>query len=449
MFLRRLRSISILIAAFIGCVIAVHPQAVIDPPSPSSAQKYLDMQTGMTADEAVRIAMANNQELAALRKEAEAGEQLLRQSGLRANPSLEIGSDRQIGGMDQGYMVQGGLPLELGGRRNARIRVAESELEIRRLAVADRERQLAADVRVEFGESLAAVFKLKFTEETLVAATRNFDLVSAQVDEGRRAPLERNMEAVELNRIRALRETTEAEVEISFLDLRNLLGMPPETPLRLSGTLDEPIELLPLIADAVAAALTRRTDLAGAREFERLAEARTQQARADGRIDADVMLGYRRMRAGFPFRGFDDAGDLMPIEDQMNFFTFGVRLSLPVFDRKQGLIEAAKLDQEAAAKRREFGELVVRREVASAYIKHDRALRAKEIFRVGVRDQAAQNLDVVRQMYELGSRNLLEYIGELRRFIDTEIGFIEAQKEAYIARIELLRSINSPELLGR
>ncbi len=449
MFLRALTFISFLIAAFIGCVLEARPQAVIATPSSVSFQKYLDMQTGMTADEAVRIALANNQELAALRKEAEAGEQLLRQSGLRANPSLEISGDRQIGGMDQGYMVQGGLPLELGGRRNARIKVAESELEIRRLAVADRERLLAADVRIKFGESLAAVFKLKFTEEMLDAASRNFDLVAAQVDEGRRAPLERNMEAVELNRIRALRETMEAEVEITFLDLRSLLGMMPDIPLRLSGDLDDPIEQLPLLADAIAAALIRRTDLAGAREYERLAEARTQQARADGRIEADVMLGYRRMRAGFPFRAFDDAGDLMPIENQMNFFTFGVRLNLPVFDRKQGLVAAAKLDQEAAAKRREFGELIVRREVASAYIKYDRALRAKEIFRVGVRDQAAQNLDVVRQMYELGSRNLLEYIGELRRFIDTEIGFIDAQREAYIARIEILRSINSQELVGK
>gem|GEM_PF-4180172 len=109
-----------------------------------SIPKYLDLQNGKTADELVSYALANNAELAAMRSEATAAEALVRQAGLRPNPSLEVSGTRQIGGMgDNSLMVQGALPLELGGRRGARIRVAERELEIRRLAVAERERQLA------------------------------------------------------------------------------------------------------------------------------------------------------------------------------------------------------------------------------------------------------------------------------------------------------------------
>lgn len=449
MFRRKLTIISFLIAASLGVTTEVRPQVVIDPPRSASVQKYLDPQAGMTADEAVRRAIDGNQELAAMRKEVEAGEQLLRQAGLRANPSLEVGGERQISGMDKSYMVQGGIPLELGGRRAARKRIAESELEIRRLAAAERERLLAGEVRTKFGEALAAVLKLRFTEEMLEAAQRNFDLVAAQVEEGRRAPLERNIEAVELNRIRAMREDAEAAAEIALLDLRNLMGLAPDAAVRLRGTLDVAPDALPPQADAVSAALIRRTDLAGARAVEQLATARGAQARSEGRVDADLMLGYQRMEAGFPFRAFDDAGMLMPIENRMNFFTFGVRLSLPVFDRKQGMVAAAKLEEEAAGKRREFGELVVRREVAAAYVKFNRSVRAEQIYRVGVRDQAAQNLEVVRQMYELGSRNLLDYIGELRRYIEAESGYIDAQREAYMARIELLRATNSEELTGK
>ena len=449
MFRRKLTTLSFLAVALTGLGAVARSQVVIDPPRSASVQRSLDQQNGMTADEAVRTALAGNQELAAMRKEAEAGEQLLRQAGLRANPSLELGGERQISGMDKSYMVQGGIPLELGGRREARKRIAESELEIRRLAAAERERLLAGEVREKFGEALAAILKLRFTEEMLEAAQRNFDLVAAQVEEGRRAPLERNIEAVELNRIRAMREDAEAAAEIALLDLRNLMGLTPDAPMRLRGTLDVAPDTLPAQADAVSAALIRRTDLAGARAVERLAAARGAQARSEGRVDADLMLGYQRMEAGFPFRGFDDAGMLMPIENKMNFFTFGVRLSLPVFDRKQGMVAAAKLEEEAAGKRREFGELVVRREVAAAYVKFNRSVRAEQIYRVGVRDQAAQNLEVVRQMYELGSRNLLDYIGELRRFIEAESGYIDAQREAYMARIELLRATNSEELTGK
>lgn len=449
MFRRKLTTIGFLIAASFGAATEVRTQVVIEPPRSASVQKYLDPMAGMTADEAVRAALDGNQELAAMRKEVEAGEQLLRQAGLRANPSLELGSERQIAGMDKSYMVQGGIPLELGGRRTARKRIAESELEIRRLAAAESERQLAGEVRTKFGEALAAILKLRFTEEMLVAAERNFDLVAAQVEEGRRAPLERNIEAVELNRIRAMREEAEAAAEIALLDLRNLMGLTPDAPMRLRGTLDVVPDALPLQADAVTAALIRRTDLAGARAVEQLAAARGAQARAEGRVDADLMLGYQRMEAGFPFRAFDSEGMLVPIENRMNFFTFGVRLNLPVFDRKQGMIAAAKLEEEAAGKRREFGELVVRREVAAAYVKFNRSVRAEQIYRVGVRDQAAENLEVVRQMYELGSRNLLEYIGELRRYIEVQSGYIDAQREAYMARIELLRATNSEELTGK
>ncbi len=443
--------IFLLISAVLGAGLftSARGQAAGTPVRADSQTKYLDQGNGMTADAAVAYAIKNNAEIEAMRKEAEAGAALIRQARLRANPSVEVSGSRQINGPDNSLMIEGGLPLELGGRRGARIRVAERELEIRQLAVAERERQTAAEVRTKFGEALAAALKLKFFEDILVAATENYNLVSVQVDEGRRAPLERNMELVELNRIRAVHEMHEGEVEIRLLELRNLIGMMPGEPLRLRGEFDNLVRLLPSQAEAVQRALQTRTDLAGARAVERLAAARTDQARAEGRIDADVMVGYQRMRSGYPLSAFDAAGLLMPIDMRAQFFTFGVKLNLPVRNRNQGMIAAAILEEEAAAKRREFGELTIRREVAAAYVRHNRSLRAEEIYRVGVRAQAAGNLSVVRQTYELGSKTLLDYIAELRRFIETETGFIDSQLEAYLAYIEVMRVTNAPELITR
>ena len=415
-----------------------------------SIPKYLDLQNGKTAAELVAYALANNAELGAMRSEATAAEALVRQAGLRPNPSLEVSGTRQIGGMgDNSLMVQGALPLELGGRRGARIRVAERELEIRRLAVAERERQLAAEVRAKFGESLAAAYKLRFTEEMLALANENYQIVAARVEEGRRAPLEQNVETVELNRLRAMRETSEATVEIRLLELRNLVGMSPEEPLRVSGSFEDLLVTPPPQTEAVENALARRPDLQGARAVEQLAQARIEQARSEGKIDADVMLGYQRMQTGFPLRGIDEAGNLQPIENRMNFFTFGVTLNLPVRKRNQGMIAAAVAEEEAARLRRQFGELTVRREVAAAYVRFNSAARAMQIYRVGVREQAAENLGVVRQIYELGAKPLFDYITEQRRFIETESGFIDAQLETYLARIEILRAANAPELTNK
>jgi cobalt-zinc-cadmium efflux system outer membrane protein len=423
---------------------------VAQPTPPMSYIKYLDPINGMTVDQAVDTALRNNAELVAMRKEAEAGEALLRQARLRPNPSLEVQGTRQLGGPDNSLMIEGGLPLELGGRRGARIRAAIQELEIRRQAAAERERQLATEVRNKFGEALAAILKLKFTEEILAVATDNLELVAAQVAEGRRPPLEQNMESVELNRIRAIREIAESTVELRLLELRNQLGMLPDQPLALRGDLEQLLEPIPPQIGAVEHALKTRPDLLGALAVEQLAAARVEQARAEGRIDADVMLGFQRMRTGFPLLGIEEhTGALLPIDQKMKFFTFGVKLMLPVRNRNQGMVAAARLEEEAARSRREFGELTVRREIAAAYVRYSRAQRAKEIYRVGVRDQAAANLDVVRQTYELGSKTLLDYISEQRRFIETENGYIDALLEVYLARVEILRAANAPELTNK
>jgi cobalt-zinc-cadmium efflux system outer membrane protein len=454
MMSRETKYFLVIVGWLIGLAFAIAPstygQATMPVAAQNSAFKYLDPVSGKTVDELVSIALANNAELIAIRKEAEAGEALLRQAGLRANPTLEVSGARQLGGADNNVMVQGELPLELGGRRSARIRVAERELEIRRQAAAERERQLAAEVRSKFGEALAAALKLEFAEEIVDNAKQNFELVAAKVTEGRTAPLEQSMEAVELNRMRAEREMAEGQVEMRMFEIRNLVGMSPEEPLKLRGEFEGLLRPVPPQEIATARALQTRPDISGARALEQLAAARLEQARAEGRIDADVMLGYQRMRSGFPLLGIEEStGALLPIDSKFHFFTFGVRLNLPVTNRNQGMIGAAQLEIDAARNRREFGELTVKREIASAYARYNRALRAMEIYRVGVRDQAAANLDVVRQTYELGSKTLLDYIAEHHRYMATENGYIDAQLEAYVARVEILKAVYATELVNK
>jgi cobalt-zinc-cadmium efflux system outer membrane protein len=419
-------------------------------PGEGTTSIYLDPVNGKTANDLVRLALDNNGELVAMRKEAEAAENLVKQARLRANPMLEIGGAKRIGGTDNNETIQAAQPLELGGRRSTRIRVAEGGLDIRKQAVAEKERELAADVRSKFGEALASATKLKFADDVIGMEKLMFELVAARVSDGRTAPLEQNMESVELNRMRAERETVEGVVEMRMFELRNLAGMNPEEPLRLRGDFVALLDAAPPQDIATGRALQTRPDLVGARAVEQMQTARIEQAEAEGRIDADVMFGYQRMDTSFPLLGIQESsGALLPIEERMHFFTFGIRLNLPVSNRNQGAIEAAELEGSAATARRQYGELTVKREIASAYARYDRALRAMEIYRVGVRDQAAANVDVVRQTYDLGSKTMLDYIGEHHHYMATENGFIDAELEAYLARVEILRATYAPELINK
>jgi cobalt-zinc-cadmium efflux system outer membrane protein len=425
-------------------------QSQATTPQTLASARYVDQTNGMTADEAVKYALAHNAELEAARKELDTARALVKQARLRANPMLEVEGKRQVPpGRDNTTMAGVSLPLERGGRRPARIAVAEREVDVREREVANRERLLAGEVRMKFGEALAAALKLSFTDQLVETNQQSFNLIAARVLEGATPPLEQNMAFVELNRLKSMRETAEGKVEVALFELRNLIGMPPEQPLRLRGDFDHLIDQLPPVADATTQALRERPDLQGFRSIENLAAARIEQARAEGRWDASVTAGYERMHAGYPLFGVDDHGALQPIESNFHFLKFGVSIMLPLRNRNQGTIEAAVAESEAARSRREFAELTVRREVAAAYAQYERNTRAMEIFRVGAVEQAKNNLDVVRQTYELGKKTLIDYLGEQRRYIELENEFIDAQLAVYQARVDIARATASPELIKR
>ena len=388
-------------------------------------ERYVDAAAGLTVEEAVRYALEHNGELLAARKEVDAARAMVRQASLRANPQVGAGGSRQLNGSDNSVMVEGVLPLELGGRRAARVTVAEREVEMREQMLTDRERMLAAEVRMKFGEVLAEILKLGFNDDQLRGSRRGYRLVNARVIEGRSAPLERNMVLVEVNRLLSMREAAEGRVQVAMLELRNVVGMTPEEPLRVRGDFVELIGTLPPLAEA------------------------TEQARAEGRPDASLRAGYQRMKQGFMLNGIDDMGRPAPIEMTSHSVTFGVMIDLPVRNKNQGTIEAAVAQAEAARRRREFLELTIRREVASAYARYDRSARAMEIFRVGVRGQADANLEVIRKTYELGSKTLLDYIAEQRRFYEVESEFVDAILSTYQARVEVSRASGAPELIKR
>src|SRR5437899_375632 len=160
--------------------------------------RFIDRTSGLTADDVVAYALAHNLELQAARKEIDAAKAMVKQARLRANPKVDIAVSQNVTGTDHNIDVVGMLPLELGGRRSARIAVAEREVEVREREVANRERLLAAEVRMKFGEALAQSLKLSFTDQSIEANQQSFNLVAARVVEGATPPLEQNMVLVEL-----------------------------------------------------------------------------------------------------------------------------------------------------------------------------------------------------------------------------------------------------------
>jgi cobalt-zinc-cadmium efflux system outer membrane protein len=427
----------------------VEPKQIM-PAVNLSIGRYLDPVNGTTADQAVRSALENNGEIKAMRDELEATRAQIKQAELRPNPRLSImGSQEGIIGNRYSGGASVSLPLELGGRRQARIDVAENQFKVREILLADSERNLAAEVRLQFGEALARIEKLKILEELLGNVEQGYRLISARVTEGSNAPLEQNMSLVELNRIRSMRETAVADAEIKLLELRNVIGLDPLVPLRLKGDFENLISGIPARPEALEQAVQNRPDLESLRLMLGLGNAKLEMERSEGKLDAGVSLGFQRMTRIQPSVTNQNPVELTPNRIGENFITFGVELMLPVRNKNQGNIEAATLEINAAQKRLEFGELTVRREVVAAYTKFEAAVRALTIYRVGVRRQAKENLQVVWQTYELGDKDLVDYISEERRYLELENNLIDAELEVYRAKVDIYRAFNAPELIKK
>ncbi len=189
--------------------------AALAPPrraiSPTVAL-YFDPLQGASSDDLVRRALTANGELAAARLEATRARARLRQAGLRPNPTIDFEqtTGRLTGsGGESETSVGVSLSLEIGGRRQRRIELAQAELEATEAEIANRERLLAAEVRALYSEALVALRELETTEGLTDLDLQTVRVVQIRVNEGETAPLELSLLQVEVNRLRSRRALVE------------------------------------------------------------------------------------------------------------------------------------------------------------------------------------------------------------------------------------------------
>ena len=430
-----------LLAILIALVVCSEPLRAQTANSPPG-NPFFDAQNGVTESELVARALANNPALAAERQAIDSARGSVTQARLRANPSLSVGGLKEVGGEDSRFSVGTEVPLELFGRRARRTEVAEQKLTETRATTADKERLLTGEVRLRFAAALAAARNAGFVEQLLQTNREFLKLMEDRVREGAVPALDAEEVRVETNRIESMRIDYQAKAEIALLALKEAAGIEPEENLRLKGDLEQPALILDKI-QLLQLATDHRPDLAAQRASEAMAAASVRQQETEAKTDATLTAGYERPNSGFSFSAFDTAGNLQPIRQTFNYAVFGVRWTLPLFNRNQGAIASAKADVSAARNQVTAANLTLRHDVSQNLVRYQAAQERVAVYRKGVRDQAAQNLDVVRKTYGYGRIPLLEVIAEQRRFIDIETGYTDVLLDSYLSRIALERAVGT------
>ncbi len=428
--MRRVAAISLVIMALSAVGHAQQPVQRPDGPSP-----YIDPVNGLTLDEAIARAIAQEPSLRASRSQIDVTRGLREQAGLRPNPALSFTQQQEPSGTDNQTRIELQWPLDLY-RKTGRVGVADREIEVARQATADRERTLAADVRMKYGDVVTAVQTLTVTEQLLAATSRQRTLIASRVEQGAAPPLDRDMLHVEVQRLEANRLIQVGYVERQLTELKRLLGMPPDVAVLLRDSLEALVQRDPpvMVADTETTAPMMRPDVQEAEARVRVGDAQVDRARREGRVDVSLFGMYMRMDAGFPQQGVSTTGALEPIRSVFHYVSVGAMVTLPVLNRNQGAVAAAEAERLSAAAQLEAARLAAQSEVAAARSRDGHARQALEAYTRETIALARHNLDVVRQTYELGRGTLLDLLNEQRRYLDVEHGYTEVLREAYEAR---------------
>jgi len=302
------------------------------------------VQTTLSAQDAAKIAIDANRDLAAARYIVAQSIGRLQQAGLWLNPELELARTTDRGFNDEGeYSGTVGFnqKFPISGRLSraenvARVDVALAEAEIR-----DRERLLIGEVLQTARELLITDERLRLNQNTQKTLT---ELVNASAKRLRQAEVslaDLNLQKIELQRLALRASALNLEREKLRIALNHLLGKEPAERLQITDTMPRDVASFNIDSEA---AIQRRPDRQiAALQIDRAA-AEQSLARAERWEDWTIGLGYDRDVTKFNSSAVADKSD--------QFLGLRITIPLPLWNRNQG-----KLIETNAARSRTFGEL--------------------------------------------------------------------------------------------
>lgn len=405
----------------------------------SSVAQYVSETQGTPLAELIRGMLARNKDLEAAREQLHQAEARLTQARLLPNPSLEVGRTTDLIFANEGeggYSFGFSQPIELGGKRAKRARVAQLALDMTKAQIADAERQLTAQVRARFGEALAAAARLELLERVSGLNQQMARVMNVRLRSGDASKLDSSLLLAATNQVEAQRVQAENELAGLVLQIKTLVGMTPEEPLVLRGHLQAPA--LSLAQETVlTAALQQRPDLQAARLREEMAEAGIELAKAEAVPNPSAFVRYSKDTL--------IVEEMLPPRERIahtdSVLSFGVSIPLPLFNRQQGSIaEAGSLLAQARAQR-QWVEQMVRRDVLLAYRKYEAVRRTLDVLSRGVVGESQESFRIVRLAYDLGEMRLLDVVNQQRLLIEAQTSYLTAQRDYYVALVDLERAV--------
>lgn len=381
---------------------------------------------GLSLRQALDLAFIHNPDLAAATLEVAASEGIRQQAGVYPNPELSyLQEDTQRA--TRTMTLQLNQPIELGGKRDARLAIAERGHALATEDLVARRQAIHAAVTTAFFDTLAAQERVRVMEEAVDLAARATRAASLRVQAGKVAPIEETKAQVAEAGVQVEANQARSELRGAQARLAALLGQGQSRALVLDGRFNE----LPATSsrEEIQRQLENSPALRRARlEIERhLALTELEKAR---RIpDLTVSVGAKR----------DEAFG-------RNQAIVGVSIPLPLFDRNQGnLLEALKREDKARQALR-AAQLQVSADALQARERLESARMEAELLSARVLPGAQSAYETAVKGFELGKFSFLETLDAQRTLLQARMQSLRATADAHRARAELDRILGSGDV---
>ncbi|WP_437881583.1 TolC family protein [Pseudomonas sp. LRF_L74] len=375
--------------------------------------------SGVTLAEALAQAERNNPDLAAAGWSIAIAQGERTQAGLLPNPELswEVEDTRSDTRTSTLQITQ---PIELGGKRGARIAVAERGSDAAAVELERARNQLRAEVIQAFHGVLQAQMRAELAEQSLALAERGVTIAEGRVRAGKVSPIEQTRARVQLSEVRLELRRARSALVAGQSRLQVVLGSDPSARLRALGE----ATALPAMPgpERLRGALADSADLRLARLVVDRQEASFELEKTQRIPDLNVTLGSQYSS-----------------EDKERVNVVGLSMPIPLFNRNQGNILAAARRADQARDQRNAAQLRLQGLVEDAVAQWDAASVEIDVLGGSVLPAAQNAVDSTARGFEMGKFAFLDVLDAQRTLIQARLQLIQALAAATDSWVRLER----------
>ncbi len=373
----------------------------------------------LTLRQALALALMNNPELEAFSHDLRAAEARSLQAGLPHNPEVELeveSYDRDGAGYDSAEpSVILSQVIELGGKRGKRLRVAEAEGVAAGWAYESKRLDVFSQTANRFAGVVADQQRFELAKSTLAVAEQTSRSVAERVLAGKESPVQRTKAVAEMEMARLDADAAESALMVSRNALAAMWGGDPSNFQTASGSFGDLPERLPSI-DALRVQLAANPELALRSAHVAVRQAALESEVAKRVPDLTVAAGVKRFE-----------------EDETQALIFGIGVPLPLFDRNQGNIAAARHELAKARAEQRAAGVELSTQLLATHTGLTSARSRAQVLRTKVVPAMESACQAMHSGYGEGKYDLREVLDAQRALFAAKLDLIDALADYHTA----------------